>query len=89
MTAAERELVRHQLLISLAAQASFALTPRVLGVQLSLAGLVVADKELAAELLYLADKQLVVAEERAVSPEQKRWRITAAGRDYLAQQGLA
>jgi DNA-binding PadR family transcriptional regulator len=41
--------------------------------------------ELAGELQYLADKGLVVAVEKPVSPEMAVWRITAAGRDYLAQ----
>lgn len=89
MTAAERELLRHQLLLSLAAQASFALTPRVLAVQTSLAGLVVTDVQIAQELQYLADKNFVQADAKAVSPELKRYRLTAAGRDYLAEQGLA
>jgi hypothetical protein len=40
------------------------------------------------ELVYLLDKDLVVVPERIVSPENKRWRITAAGRDFLAEAGL-
>jgi hypothetical protein len=39
-------------------------------------------------LAYLADKQLVAIVAKAVSPENKRWRITAAGSDYLAEAGL-
>ena len=39
------------------------------------------------ELAYLADKKLIAAEPKAVSPENKIWRTTADGRDYLALQG--
>lgn len=42
-----------------------------------------------AELLYLADKGLVAPVEKLLSPELKAWRITAAGRDVLAEtQGV-
>ncbi len=40
------------------------------------------------ELVYLMDKGLVVVVAKQLSPENKRWRITAAGRDFLAEQGL-
>ena len=40
-----------------------------------------------AELLYLADKGLLIAVEKPVSPENPAWRITAAGRDLLAERG--
>ena len=39
-----------------------------------------------AELLYLQDKGLVGPVEKLVSPELRAWRITAAGRDYLAER---
>jgi hypothetical protein len=40
--------------------------------------------ELETELQYLADKSLVVAVTKTLSPENRAWRITAAGRDLLA-----
>lgn len=40
------------------------------------------------ELTYLADKGLVFSPEKLVSPENREWRITAAGRDHLAQRGF-
>lgn len=43
--------------------------------------------ELRAEIQYLADKGLVEPVGKAISPENKCWRITAAGRDELAQHG--
>lgn len=40
------------------------------------------------ELVYLIDKGFVATPQKAISPENKRWRITAAGTDYLAEAGL-
>jgi DNA-binding PadR family transcriptional regulator len=40
------------------------------------------------EVDYLADKGLVAAEAKVISPEVKRYRTTAAGRDFLAEAGL-
>lgn len=39
-------------------------------------------------MAYLTDKQLVAAATKTISPENRRWRITAAGTDFLAEQGL-
>ena len=43
-----------------------------------------------AEIQYLADpdKNFLRSESKAISPEIKKWKITAAGRDYLAEQGI-
>lgn len=49
-----------------------------------LPNLTVADVE--AELSYLQDKGLAEPVEKLVSPELRAWRITAAGRDFLAEQ---
>lgn len=43
--------------------------------------------EVELEIVYLADKKLLKAEEKAISPEVANYRTTAEGRDYLAQQG--
>jgi hypothetical protein len=43
--------------------------------------------DLDAEILYLADKGLLAAVSKLVSPENRAWRITAAGRDFLAERG--
>lgn len=40
----------------------------------------------AAELRYLADKGLVAPVERVISPENRAWRVTAAGRDFYAKK---
>jgi hypothetical protein len=48
-------------------------------------------EEVQAEIDYLADaaKGLLAREDKPVSPEVPRYRTTAAGRDYLAEQGIA
>ena len=41
------------------------------------------------ELRYLTDKGFVETPPKTISPEIQTWRITAAGRDWLAQHGGA
>jgi hypothetical protein len=38
------------------------------------------------ELVYLADKSFLAPVLKPISPENRAWRITAAGRDFLATQ---
>jgi hypothetical protein len=47
----------------------------------------VTAESLDAELAYLADKGLLAAVRKTISPENRSWRITAAGRDLLAERG--
>lgn len=42
-------------------------------------------QQVEAELLYLEDKGLITRCEKVLSPELRAWRITAAGRDFLAE----
>lgn len=44
--------------------------------------------EVRAELLYLADAGLVRRVDKQISPELSAWRVTKAGRDYLAERGI-
>lgn len=46
-------------------------------------GVLTVDKE----LRYLRDKGLVDNPSKTISPENQTWRITATGRDWLAQNG--
>lgn len=90
MTAEQRELFRVSLLQQLAAAAGVGLPLARLRIGAVHAGFADATLDaINAELLYLLDKGFVVATEKTISPEIKRWRITAAGRDFLAEQGLA
>jgi hypothetical protein len=44
--------------------------------------------EVEIELDYLCEKGLVQATRKTVSPENNTWRITAAGRDWAAEEGI-
>lgn len=46
----------------------------------------VTAENLDAEILYLADKGFLSAVIKSISPENRAWRITAAGRDFLAER---
>lgn len=41
------------------------------------------------EIDYLVGKGLLEGVKKTISPEIPRWKISAAGRDYLAEEGLA
>lgn len=45
----------------------------------------IESKTVEPEIQYLAEKGLVGEIDKTVSPENRRWRITAAGRDFIAQ----
>ena len=88
MSPAELELLRVALAQSLRAT-GYAQTIAILLVAAKQAGFRdVTEAAVRSEVQYLADKGLVVADEKTISPENKRWRITAAGRDWLAEEGL-
>jgi hypothetical protein len=53
------------------------------------AGFKVENDEVIKEVQYLIGGGLAELCEKTVSPENRRWRITKAGRDHLAMQGLA
>jgi hypothetical protein len=44
--------------------------------------------QLRAEIAYLADKGFLCAVTKFISPENRVWRVTATGRDFLAEQKL-
>ena len=89
MNAASLELFRHNLIAQLCVVGPVGMRPAALKVGAKAGGFDPSDEQLDAELQYLADKGLVVAQDKAISPELKRWRITAAGRDYAAQEKLS
>lgn len=90
MNAATRELLRQAMLQALAPVPSgLGLSAAGLRIQVVAVGHAVSETEISAELQYLADKGLVAPVGKILSPELSRWRITAAGRDLLAELGLA
>lgn len=87
MTPDEREQLRLSLLRFLDANA----TGRFLGTGLLLQMAKAEGRgeltgaEVEAELRYLLDKGFVEMVAKQISPENKTWRVTAAGRDAFAQ----
>ncbi len=81
----EREQVRLSMLRHLSANPTrFGITPRLLRQYMRCDGQPVTDAECEAELLYLEDKGLICETTKLLSPENRAWRITAAGRDLIA-----
>ena len=87
MNSAQRELHRAALLRVLEAnQTYWGLSAAVVAVHVATFGFPGRGVELAAtELRYLGDKGFVHVPSKAISPENQTRRITAAGRDWLAQ----
>jgi len=89
MTPQTRENLRILLLTTLAAARGYAVG--IDGLRLGLPAQLrrLDADEITAELAYLIDKGFVAVEAKAISPENREWKITAAGRDFLAMEGLA
>lgn len=47
------------------------------------------EADLRVEIDYLVGKGLAAAEEKRISPENRAWKLTAEGTDFLATEGLA
>ncbi len=89
MTPEQIELFRVNLLRQLRAVdgASLPLATLVTGARM--AGFDAAnDDTVRGALAYLGDKGFVAIVPKPLSPENKRWRITAAGTDMLAEAGV-
>jgi hypothetical protein len=61
------------------------------GITMFTAGFGFSDLEastLEPELEYLSDKGLIAEVDKTVSPENRAWKITANGRDFLARKAV-
>ncbi len=86
MNAADRETLRLSLLRHLEPRTGkFGLQAPLLTSFVRNEGLRVTVNDVRAECLYLVDKGLIEETTKAVSPENTAWRITAAGRDFVAK----
>ncbi|MBX3747321.1 MAG: hypothetical protein KF833_18585 [Verrucomicrobiae bacterium] len=88
MTPEIRQQVRIGLLRYLEAAKPRALSGSLLHSFLRAEGMPVEPEGLRAELAYLADKGMAARSSSPMSPELAGWRITAAGRDWLAEEGI-
>jgi hypothetical protein len=85
MTPAQREQMRLSLLRYCGSAARYGLaTPLLLQFLISEGFRPLSLEELQTELAYLEEKGLLAALPKLISPENEAWRITAAGRDFLA-----
>ena len=89
ITSEQRELLRHAILLQLERASSMGLPVGTLRLGARMAGHDVDAEHIKTELQYLEDQRLVEPTTKTISPENRRHRITADGRDYLATQGLA
>ena len=78
------EQIRLSLLRYLAEATPYPLSEPLLLQCLRCEGWTEASSTVARELAYLADKRLVEAVPKIISPENPTWRITSAGRDFVA-----
>jgi DNA-binding PadR family transcriptional regulator len=81
------ELLRHCLLRQLSSALPASLNAETLSLGLHTAGFELSSEMLHAELLYLAQKGLVETLQKPLNPTA-RYRLTAAGRDYLQSENL-
>lgn len=88
MNSTSLELLRHCLLRQLAAALPASLNAETLLIGLTTAGFQLAEEALHTELLYLTQKGLVETFLKPLSTAT-RYRLTAAGRDYLQAEHLA
>jgi hypothetical protein len=85
MNSWQLEQIRLSLLRYLAEAAPYPLGEPLLAQCLQCEGWAEASSVLARELAYLGDKGLVEPVPKQISPENRAWRITAAGRDFAAR----
>lgn len=89
MNPKQRENLRILLLTALNAARPYAVAADAIRLGLSPQFRNLDIPELQAEIDYLVDKGFVALEGKLISPENREWKITAAGRDFLATEGLA
>jgi len=88
MNAEQRELYRIALLRVLDANTTtYGLRAAVVAIHAQPFGFKSTPEQAAQELVYLKDKGFADTNLKAISPENQTWRITAAGRDWLATNG--
>jgi len=82
-----RELLRTSILQTAAGAAPNGVTLAIVRMYVRAGGFrQVTEEELAVEVQYLVDKGLLVPMSKTISPENKAWRITAAGQDFLLRR---
>lgn len=83
----EDRLALRVTLLQIARSAPLGVTREFAPVALRLRGVRPSTAEIGDEIAYLCDKGMLAPVEKKLSPEVKAWRITAEGRDHLAEEG--
>jgi len=86
MNAQDRNILRVTLLL-VARSAPLGVTLEFAPVALRARAIQADTQEIKDEISYLVDKGLLVPVSKKLSPEIKAWRISADGRDFLAEEG--
>lgn len=81
-------LKRNALLMQLGNAYPLSLPLSSLRLGISLAGWKLSDELIERELQYLIEKRFVEKSELLLSAEEKRYKLTAIGLDYLEREGL-
>lgn len=85
----DRERLRQSILLTVEPAGDVGLRPQTIHHQVRLDGFPSLDyNALALELVYLADKQFLVAERSVISAGTMTYRLAPAGREYLEAEQL-
>jgi hypothetical protein len=87
MNATTREVVRRTIIRLISAARQYGVDKDFLRSQVRAPGPIPED-DLLSEVDYLVSAGFIELVPKAISPENKRWKITKAGRDYAAEEGL-
>lgn len=88
MTPEQREILRVETLVILDLNGSrFGLHPSAVRSYLAARGFTYSEEDVTKEVVYLKDRGLVDQPMKIISPERSAFRITAAGRDFIAERG--
>lgn len=88
MNSEQREMLRLSLLTIASPATHYGISLEVFRVYLRARGFNCTTDEILAELQYLVEKGFIELCAKPLSPENKLWKITAAGRDYMAVNSL-
>ena len=84
----ERENLRLLVLSAISAAKGYAVEVQHLRPNLPPRLKLLPAEDIEFELQYLEDCGFIEQEEKAISPENKQWKIKKAGRDHLAKEGM-
>ena len=84
----QKELLRHAILLQLEAASPASLPADTILQGVKLAGHRIGSEILSKELQYLGGKELLREALKTITKSARRYLLTAAGIDYLEEQGL-